>query len=146
MATGFQQRWKGKIAIAAAWFGGVQEFGVGSGFSGTDATVTKTIPASAGSASLTASTGIATAIWTLGAVPQPGQELEIALTTISSGIFIKAAAGTSFDPSTNTVMKSTYAQMITLYGLTTAKWAIKSLFPPPSTLIGGSGVTLTTTT
>lgn len=142
--SGFNQRWKGKIAAAAAWFGGVQEFGPGSLFVGTTAG-SQTIPAANGAASIVSSSAIS--IWQIGAVPQPGVELEISLLTVSSGVFIKAAAGTSFDPSTNTVMKSTGARTITLFGLSTLKWSIKSVFPGDTVgNISPTGLTLSTTT
>lgn len=142
--SGFIQRWKGKVAVAAAYFGGVQEFGAGSLFVGTTAGA-QTIPATNGAASIASSSAIS--IWTIGAIPQAGAELEIALISVSSGVFIKAAAGTSFDPSTDTVMKSTGARTITLYGLSSLKWAIKSVFPGDTVgNISPTGITLTTTT
>lgn len=145
MATGFVQRFKGKIAVAAAWFGGVQEFGPGTLFVGTTALAALTVPAANGAATIASSSALT--IWTLGQSPVAGAELEISLIQVSSGVFIKAAAGTSFDPSTNTVMKSTAARTITLYGLSTLKWAIKSVFPGDTVgTISPSGITLTTTT
>jgi hypothetical protein len=140
--TGFNQRWKGKITAASLWLGGTQEYGSGAVYAGTsDAS---TIPFQYGSAVVASAT--AAAVYQMQQMPSPGAEFEFIITSVSSGIFLKAASGASFDASTNTVIKSTYAQTITLYGRSTVKWSVKSVFPAASTLIGGSGITLSTTT
>lgn len=144
MATGFTQRWKGKTSASAVWWQGTQVFGPGTVFTGNDATATKTIPVVNGIALLTAAT--AAAVWMIGATPIPGQPLLVSIPSVSSAIFVKAPSGVSFDASTNTVFKSTYAMQVTLRGISSLAYRIEGVWPPPSTLVGGSGITLTTTT
>lgn len=143
MPSGFNQRWKGKIAAAQLWIGGVAQNGP-SAVTAYSTAGTQTLAGSGAIETINASSALS--IFTMGYGPSPGREQVIDLIVVSSGAFLKAAAGASFDPSTNTVIKSTYAQSITLIGLSTTKWAIKGLFPPASTLVGGSGITLSTTT
>lgn len=142
--NGFVQRWKGKVVGAAYWVSGAgQVFGNGSAIT-YSTTGTQTMGQEA--VSLINSSSAISIFSLSGAAPVHGIEKQIHLLTVSSGVFIKAGPGTSFDPSTNTVIKSTYAMMITLLGESSVKWGIKAVFPPPSTLVGGSGITLTTTT
>lgn len=141
MANGFTQRWKGKVAAVQLWVAGVPQNGPQAVVAYSTAG-TQTLAGSGAIETINASSAIS--IWTMGYGPTPGREQVIDLITVSSGAFIKAAAGASFDPSTNTVIKSTYAESITLLGLSTTKWAIKSVFP--GTTLGGSGITLSTTT
>ena len=142
MSNGFVQRFKGRVQAAQLWLAGVPMNGPQSVLAFTTASATITPPSAI--ATLTATTGIS--VFTLGYAPLFGQELSLAVISVSSGVQIKAAAGTSFDPSTNTVIKSTQVQTITLLGVSTTKWSIKSVFPPStlSTLI--NGITLSTTT
>ena len=148
MSNGFVQRFKGKISAASLWLGGTQQFGPGAVgvYSTNSVASTAGILISGAGASNTINASSAISIFALNFPPVQGSEFELGLINVSSGVFIKASPGTSFDPSTNTVIKSTYAMMITLVGLSTLKWGIKSVFPPPSTLVGGSGLTLSTTT
>lgn len=140
--NGIMQRFKGKIAAAALFLGGVYQYGPGSRVAYSTAG-TQTLGAE-GIASINASSGIS--IFSMADLPSAGQTKVFDL-TVSSGVFIKAAAGASFDASTNTVIKSTYSQRITLRGLSTAKWTIVDVYPDSTA--GGApvgGVTLSTTT
>lgn len=160
MASGFTQRWNGKVLAKLLGLGsqGITLFsltgnpnltpadlltvdGAGGGAAYSTAG-TQTIAGAVGVQTITSSSALS--IWTLGALPYNGAELTLAIILNSSGVFIKAAAGSSFDPSTNTVMKSTIASQITLVGISTAKWAIKSVFP--ASTFANSGLTLSTTT
>lgn len=60
--------------------------------------------------------------------PVYGAVKTLALTTVSSGIFVKGANGATFD-GTNPVFKSTVACVVELLGLSTARWMVKSAFP-----------------
>lgn len=142
MATGFTQRFKGKITGAALWLGGAPVYGPGSrvaySTAGTQNIANEAI------SSINASSAMS--IWSMTGLPAPGLQKVFDL-TVSSGAFIKAAAGASFDASTATVIKSTYAMRLTLMGLSSAKWSIIDVYP--ETTLGGApvgGVTLTTTT
>lgn len=160
MPSGYQQRWQGKVLA--------QMFGVGAGgiqlasVSGApvvspsdlqtidgQATVQALTTAAStdingpGGVSSIASTS-AISVWSLANVPSPGVQKTIALISVSSGVFIKAASGSSFDGSTNTVMKSTVAATITLMGLSTTKWSIKSVYP--GSTLASSALTMSTTT
>lgn len=142
MANGFTQRWKGKVTAQSVWMGAQQFFGPGATPSySTAGTQTLSI---ARAARISASSGAS--VFTLGFAPSPGLEFNVSLTTVSSAAFVKAAAGTAFTPSTATVFKSTYEMQVSLIGLSTTNWGIRSVWPPPSTLVGGSGITLSTTT
>lgn len=144
MATGFVQRFKGKIVAAAQFFGPTQVYGPGTVFAGSTASATlQTIPQANGVATINASSALS--IFSLQGLPSPGAKLLLAL-TVSSGVFVKAAAGSAFDASTNTVFKSTYSMQVSLTGLSTVAWRVDGVWPPPSTLVGGSGITLSTTT
>lgn len=142
MATGFVQRFKGKIAAAALWFNGAQVFGPGA-YVAYSTAGTQTIGAQA-LAKITASSAIS--IFTMSDLPAPGLEKFFDL-AVTSGMFLKAASGASFDNSTNTVIKSTYNMRLNLMGLSSAKWAIMGVYP--DTTAGGApvgGITLSTTT
>lgn len=141
MPTGFQNRYKGKNAfpIGGIWIGGVQVNASGADIntvvgSGTTAGVayttagTQTIAGAGGVATIAASSGIA--IFALGASPILGVEKTIQIIQNSTKVFLKAAAGTSFDPSTNTVIASTLTPTLTLIGVSSLRWAIKGTFPP----------------
>lgn len=144
-ATGFNQRWKGKIKAAVLMVGptffngpqSVQSYSTASGVSG------QTIGQQASIANISASSG--GAVFTL-SDPLPGIDLDLVLAP-TSAIFIKASAGTAFDASTNTVIKSTYAMMLTLTGISTLAWRIQGVFPPSTAGVApNSGITLSTTT
>lgn len=140
--NGFTNRSKGKATFQAVWFGGSAQYGSGSrvaySTAGTQALGLE------GICSINASSGAS--VFSMSELPAPGLTKMFDL-TVSSAVFIKAAAGASFDASTNTVIKSTYTGRITLRGLTTAKWTIVDVYP--DTTVGGApvgGVTLSTTT
>lgn len=143
MPSGFQQRFKGKVSAGALWLGGAPQFGAGSVIPLTT-NAALNIP-NVGTATLVSSS--AATVWQMLGAPQQGLEMEIVTLNVANSVFIKAAPGTSFDPSTNTVIKSTQAQNIAMIGLSTVKWSIKSVFPASSA--GGAplgGITLSTTT
>ena len=155
MATGFTQRWKGKVLA--------QLLGIGSGginlysVSGTPNITPADLAALQGGGLITAystqgaaisgngvanisSTGIKSSM-TL-AAPVAGARKLLALTAVSSGIQINAAPAT-FD-GTNSVMLSTQIGQIGLLGLSTARWLINSVYPQST--IAGSILTLSTST
>lgn len=143
MPSGIMQRFKGKIQATSFFLGGSPVYGAGAAVDYSTAG-TQTLGLE-GVSRIAASSGAS--VFTMAQPPFPGAEKHVYFQQISSAAFVKAASGASFDPSTNTVFKSTYApMMVTLIGITTAKWGIKGVFPPPSTLVGGSGIALTTTT
>ena len=156
MATGFVQRWKGKVLG--------QLIGVGSGgiiaytATGGAATVTPNDLASlAGGGAVTAFSTQGSAIGNSGianitstaaiismtlAAPVAGRPKTLALITVSSAVQINASPAT-FD-GTNTVLKSTQASVINLHGLSTTRWVIDSVFPGSTTAT--SILTLSTST
>lgn len=151
--NGFVNRSKGKSSFQTLWIGNSNQGGPGSYLAYSTAAVTPgsgtTVIGQLGPESISgvnASSGLT--IWTLTALPVPGVRKQITLLNNVSGVFIKAPAGASFDQSTNTVIKSTYAPAtITLIGLTSAKFAIQDVYP--DTTAGGApvgGITLSTTT
>lgn len=142
MASGFVTRSKGKSSFQSLWIGGAQIGGPGTVVAYSTAG-TQTLGAERVS-QITGSSGAS--VFTMGTPPPIGVEKLIAIVSVSSAIFVKAPTGYSFDPSTNTVFKSTYAQQVAVVTLTTAKLSISGVWPPPSTLVGGSGITLSTTT
>ncbi len=148
--NGFVQRWKGKVAlpVGGLFIGGVSVTPSAADLNTVLAAGTLTAYTTAGTQNIAAgnatiSASSALSIFSMLEAPKVSVERVLSLILVSSGVFIKAAAGTSFDPSTNTVIKSTYAQQITLFGLSTTKWSIKSVFPVST--IGGT-LTLSTTT
>jgi len=142
--SGFTQRSKGKVAFSEMWAQGVQQFGQGSVIAYTTAG-TQTISGQSAFATIASSSVIS--IWQMGSPPAPGAEFVMDIISVSSGVFIKASSVASFDPSTNTVIKSTYAMTITLIGLSSVKWGIKSVYPPSTIGVAPlAGITLSTTT
>lgn len=144
MANGFTQRFRGKVQATQLWLQGIPLLGapgVNASYSTAGTQTLGNEPIS----SINASSAIS--IWTLGSAPVPGVRKVLELTAVSSGAFIKAAAGTAFDASTNTVMKSTYPMRIELVGVSTVRWSIVQAYP--DTTAGGApvgGITLSTTT
>ena len=141
--SGFTTRQKGKVTFAALWLGASPQYGGGAAVS-YSTVGTQTLGKEKLSL-ITASSGIA--IFSMSELPVMGLERTINMISVSSGVFLKAAAGASFDASTNTVIKSTYNQRINLIGVSSAKWQINSVYP--DTTAGGApvgGITLTTTT
>lgn len=159
MASGFVQRWIGKVMAKSLWIGsaGIQLptlaspstvspadlntlVGVGSAQSLTTASTTTTINGPGGLTSINSSSAIT--VWTLSA-PAAAVEKILDL-TVSSAILIKAAAGAAFDQSTNTVIKSTQNSRITLVGISSIAYRIGSVYP--GSTLANSILTLTTTT
>lgn len=144
MSNGFLQRFQGKISAAALWVAGYPQAGPGSAVAYSTAAGEQTLGPEKVSL-ITASSALS--VFDLGSPPYPGVEKDIHIVSVSSGVFIKAAAGTAFDPSTNTVFKSTYAMLVSLIGETSLKWGIKSVFPPSTAGVAtNGGITLSTTT
>lgn len=154
MATGFVQRFKGKIALATGglWIGGTQVTAnandlnslAGSGSTVTSYSTDGTI-SGYGPKNLISSSAANT--FTLPA-PVRGAEMQLVLTSVSSGAFIKAASGSAFivnlAGSTGIVMKSTTIMSIVLAGLSTALWGIMSAWSTSTSVIAQP--TLSTTT
>lgn len=144
MPSGFTQRFRGKIQATQFWLQGIPLMGAPGAAVSYSTDGTQTI-ANEPISSINASSAIS--IWTLSAAPMPGVRKTIELTAVSSGAFIKAKAGTAFDASTNTVIKSTYPMRIELIGVTTLRWSILQAYPDSTA--GGApvgGITLSTTT
>lgn len=143
MANGFVTRTKGKEKIAALWLGKQAQNGVNSAASYSTAG-TQTITPEAKVNLLTGSSGMA--VFTLGFPPARGLEYNFIMAP-TSGIMLAAQAGSAFDASTNTVLKSTYAMQVSLVGISTVAWRVKSVFPQSTAGVAPlSGITLTTTT
>jgi hypothetical protein len=127
MATGFVQRFKGKITADALWYKG-WNFDVST-------------PAAASTASAFQILNVISAtgadVRTLQA-PKSGIKEVIAITQVSSATFIKAAAGTNFGlmgTSTMIVMKSTIQMTVALVGLSSIQWAVESVWSTSTTAI-----------
>lgn len=144
-ATGFNQRWKGKVKAAVLMVGptffngpqSVASYSTASGVAG------QTIGQQASVVNVSGSSGMA--VFTL-SDPQPSIDLDLVLSP-TSGIMIKASPGTAFDASTNTVIKSTYPMLLTLTGISTLAWRVQGVFPPSTAGVApNSGITLSTTT
>lgn len=134
MATGFTQRFKGKIQANRIDVGieGIRQYAIQS--SAALATSTNFLQ-NAGLSVLVTSSG--TPVFTLEA-PVQGIEKTIAISTQSSGAIIASTAAT-FD-GTNPVIKfmSTVGTLagvsLNLIGLSTSRWAIRGMFPPSTTV------------
>jgi len=125
MATGFVQRWNGKVNAASLWL-------KGWAVSETNGTLLPTPGStlSQGAANYNLSASSAAVVYTLGTV-DPGVPVKVLVTSVSSGIFIKAAPGNNFGifgGSTITVMKSTAVMAIALVGVSSIAWAIESVW------------------
>jgi len=139
MASGFVDRWKGKITPARidVGSGGLRQYVVQSS-AATAATVPPSLPNS-GLSVLVDSSG--SAVFTLQA-PVAGVEKQIALSTVSSGAIIASTSAT-FD-GTNPVLKalSTLGSVggagVSLIGLSTARWTIVGLFPSSAWLLSAT--------
>lgn len=152
MATGFVQRWKGKVTAAQLWLAGTQITASGTDINtlaGSGSTVssysTDGSVSGYGAKTLTSSSNANT--FTLPA-PVRSAEMQLCMTSVSSGIFIKAASGSSFGVtaagSTSIVMKSTTIMSIALAGLSTSLWGIMSAWSTSTSIIAQP--TLSTTT
>lgn len=132
MASGFVQRWKGKVNADSFWL-------KGWGVSETNGTLLptpgSTLSQNAANYNLSASSGAV--VYTLGPV-DPGVPVKLALTAVSSAIFIKAAAGNNFGVfggSTMIVMKSTSIMTIAIVGVSSIAWAVESIWSTSTTVI-----------
>lgn len=127
MATGFVQRFKGKIACDALWYKGWN--------------LDVSTPAAASTAlafqvlNVISSSGAD--VRTLQA-PKSGVKEVIAITAVATATFVKAAPGTSFGlmgTSTMIVMKSTVQMTVALVGLSSIQWAVESVWSTSTTAI-----------
>lgn len=146
MATGFVQRFKGKIALAGnngLVVGGIPLYGTGAvqtlSTASANFTAINGVPVSV----ITASSAIN--VWNL---PKPsfGGQTKCLQLLVSSGILVTASTDGSrtFNGSSNSVFKSTQNSIIELQATSTLNWAITGVFPG-STLVS-SILTLSTTT
>lgn len=153
-ATGLINRFKGRqgYPVGGILIGGTPLTPAAVDFNtllgqGTAQTISSgsTINGPGGVTLLSASTGIA--VFPMSGGPVAGVGKTIVITSVSSGVQIKAPAGASFDPSTNTVIKSTYPMTIELMGLSTLKYTIVGVSPPSTAGVATNfGITLSTTT
>lgn len=132
MATGFVQRFKGKIQADALYVKGQGVYGAGAAQSLTLASAT----ASIGTINASGVTAIsATSIKAIARLSKPtyvGEFKTIQLTTVSSGILITASTDLSvfFNGSTgNTTILSTLAVSFNLVATSTTNWAISGIYP-----------------
>lgn len=131
MATGFVQRYKGKIEAQRIDVGldGLRQYVLNS--SAATAAAVPTVLQNAGLSNILTSSG--TAVFTLEA-PVAGIEKQITLSTLSSGAIIASTSAT-FD-GTNPVIKflstvgTNAGGTLDLIGLSTSRWAIRGMFPP----------------
>lgn len=149
MASGFVQRWNGKIRAASLWLGGSQKFGPGARASystaaGTNGLAIGTIGPE-GVVSINASSGAS--VFTLTDQIQAGFTKVLDL-VVTSSVFIKAPTGVALDATTtNLVFKSTYSQRVSVVGLSSVAIRITDVYP--DTTAGGApvgGLTLSATT
>lgn len=141
--NGFTQRFTGKIRTGVLWLGRQQMNGSGAAASYSTAG-TQTIAQQARVNIITGSSGLS--VFTLGFMPNIGHEYDFTF-VVSSGVMLKAMAGSAFDASTNLVMKTTAAMNVKLIGISTVAWRVASVFPI-STAGGGpvGGLTFSATT
>lgn len=132
MATGFVQRFKGKVECDSLWVKGFCYSNTEAATIGAQATstlgpnVVSNVISSSGAG-----------IWNV-PPPSPGIERTLAITSVSSGAFFKAAANTSFGiigGSTMNVLKSTTVMSITLVGMSSVLWQVKSVWSTSTTVI-----------
>lgn len=141
MATGFTQRFKGKITGASLWLGPSQQGGPGAYVAYTTAAAL-----TIGNERVSKITASSASVVSQLALGYPGAEKTLVL-DVSSGLFIKAPAGGGFNGTTLSVMKSTYDMQIKLTAMSSVQYALESAYP--DTTAGGAavgGVTLSTTT
>lgn len=138
MATGFVQRFKGKIQADQLWT------------KGWAASETQSNPA-AGSTlgafgSVTLASATAAVVFTM-QPPKAGIEHVIAMTAVSSGVFLKAPPGVNFGVfggSTIIVLKSTSQMTIEFIGISTVQWAIQSVWTTSTSVIANPTFSTTT--
>jgi hypothetical protein len=131
MTTGFVQRFKGKIAAAEIYVGGVPTFSPGILQSTTIAGAAAEIGTltNYGVSAVTASTVLAVA--RLASPQYPGQQKVIELVSVSSGIKITASTDGSvtFNGGTYNTITSTLAGNIALMAGSTTNWVITGVYP-----------------
>lgn len=142
MASGFVQRWKGKIDVDQIWISGQPVYGPAITQTLSTTSATHTINQS-GVTTIANSSGAD--VWRIASPTIIGIEKTIQLTTVSSGTFIcanssAAAAAPTFNGSSNTVVKMLNAGIIELRATSTSNWAITGVFP------SSLGLTISTTT
>lgn len=151
MASGFVQRYKGKITAGALYQNNWQLFGPDSVNSiGSSIVTVSTLGVAPYQGSITniMATDTSTHVFTL-APPLPGLRVSLALLQVTAGVFIRAstinncsfAAGSTgtitSTGSTNIVMKSTVPMTINLIGLSSNVWGLAGWY---STSTGGAGL------
>lgn len=159
MPSGFQQRWQSKVLAQSLWVGAsgitlptvsgsptlspadlATIDGVATVQALTTASTTTTANGPGGVTSIVSSSALT--IWNLSA-PSAGVAKTLVL-AVSSGVFVKAFAGASFDGSTNTVFKSTVNSQVELIGLSSVAYRILGTYP--GSTLAASILTLSTTT
>lgn len=147
MATGFQQRFKGKILAAQIWIQGGGPLAGAGAIQALSTSSTTTTITNAGVTTINSSSVLS--IWRLAPPTQSvlGLSKTVQLSPVSSGVFVTASTdGTVLfnGSSINTTFKSTVVSVIELVATSTTNWAIAGVFPG-STLVA-SPLTLSTST
>lgn len=157
MATGFVQRWKGKVAPKLIFLGVgatvVAQSSITNALStirGTDLAGLAGVGSAALASTLTQmpNNGVsyiqassAKAIYPL-AAPVPGAEKTIAILQNSSAVVIQVstsgALGVVLDPSSNTNLLSTVTGQISLMGVSTTRWAISAFYGSTAAVLTAS--------
>lgn len=138
MATGFVQRWKGKVNADSLWVKGWGQSEVQPN-PAAGSTLNQF-----GNFNINASS--AAAVYTMQPV-DAGVTAVIAFTNVSSAAFLKAAPGNNFGVfggSTIIVMKSTTIMTIALRGISTVAWAIESIWSTSTSVIAQPTFSTTT--
>lgn len=138
MATGFVQRWKGKVNAAQLWLAGTQIVASGSdintliGGSSLEAlSTTSGYPNIKNNGMTTIASSSVLTTWRLATPAYAGQMKTINMITVSSGLFITTSTAivTSLNGSSiNNTMKSTQTGIISLEATSTTNWNITGLF------------------
>ena len=149
MATGFVQRFKGKIQADAIFVKGQAFVGPAASQSlSTSSTAFVTPSITAPFASIASGTNAY--IYRLPKPTFAGQQQVIQLTAVSTlGVFFTASTDASAliaGSSINTTLKSTIASLISLQATSTSNWAIIGAYPGTYTSTGGTIWALSTST
>ena len=134
MATGFVQRFKGKITVGAGgfWVRGNPVYGAMSQQSLSTSSTAFVVSTISGNYTTIAS-GTNAYIYRLGLPAYAGDVNVIQITSVSTlGVFFTAsvdATVTINGSSVNTTFKSTQASVIQLVATSTANWAITGVYP-----------------
>src|ERR1043166_7126138 len=126
MATGFVQRWKGKVAADAFWYKGWNQDVSTPAAASTAGSFMNQILVSASAAS----------VFTL--QPPEAGVVQRLLMNPSSAILVKAAPGTNFGVfggTTEIVLKSTTIMTVELIGLSSVAWQVVSAWSTSTTVI-----------